>query len=221
MKRLLSMLLALLTSIFSGVNYQVNDVSKPFANGIYYTIDEADAPDYRTLYDKSFVAESNTTGCKTTNYSDGATYLLYNGTSTTYLGYWFLSDQNAVLDDKFKVKTMDINTDGAYIICPYDAELRSTSMTNDGHSMLVRVELNGKSYTLLFENMDRWYCCMSRTNPLYDSSGNTVWQHTSSEQQGHKFSAGNVLGRATSSTRVTINPSSTGDTTTFYDLYVN
>lgn len=220
MKRLLAMLLALFTSIFSGVNYQVSG-EKPYANNIYYTIDEADAPDYRTLYDKSFVAESNTTGCKTANYSEGQQYVIYNGVSTTHKGYWFIANDTVVADDNIKFKTIDIGASDAYIICPYDATLLSTSMTNDGHSMQLRVELNGNAYNLLFENMDRWYCCMSRTNPLFDNNGNEVWQHTSSEQKGHTFNAGNVLGRATDNTTVRITAVSGDDTVTMYDLFVN
>lgn len=220
MKRLLAMLLALFTSIFSGVNYQVSG-EKPYANDIYYKVDEADAPDYRTLYDRSFVAESNTTGCKTANYSEGQQYVLYNGINTSYKGYWFLSNDTVTVDDELKYKTLSIGTEGAYIICPYDATLRSSSTTNDGHTMQIRIELNGKAYDLTFENMDRWYCCMSRTNPLKDNNGNEVWQHTSSEQQGHTFSAGNVLGRATAETTVRIKLISDSETATMYDLYVN
>lgn len=220
MKRLLAMLLALFTSIFTGVNYQVSG-EKPYANDIYYKIDEADAPDYRTLYDRSFVAESNTTGCKTTNYSEGQQYVIYNGVATSYKGYWFIANDTAVVDDNLKYKTLNIGSEGSYIICPYDATLCSTSITNDGHSMSIRIELNGKAYDLLFENMDRWYCCMSRTNPLIDPNGNEVWQHTSTEQQGHTFSAGNVLGRATANTTVNIKPVSKTESATMYDLYVN
>lgn len=220
MKRLLAMLLALFTSISSGVNYQASG-EKPYGKNVYYKVDVADAPDYRTLYDKSFVAESNTTGCKTANYSEGQQYVIYNNLQTTHKGYWFISNDTAIVDDSIKCKTLDIGSSGAYIICPYDATLLSTSTTNDGHSMQIRIELNGEAYNLLFENMDRWYCCMSRTNPLYDNNGNEVWQHTSSEQKGHTFSAGNVLGRASDNTTVKITAVTGDDTVTMYDLFVN
>ena len=220
MKRLLAMLLSLFTSLFSGLNYQVSE-PKPFARDIYYKVDVAEAPDYRTLYDRSFVAESNTTGCKTQNYNDNGQVLLYQDIATSYPGYWFIANETHVVDDTLRLSSLDISSDGAYLICPYDATLLSFSSNNDGHSMQLRIELNGKSYKLTFENMDRWYCCMSRTNPLYDSNGNEVWVHTSAEQQGHSFRAGNVLGKLTEESLVRIEALYPQTSCTMYDLFVN
>lgn len=213
------MILAVFTSLFNGVNYQVSD-DKPYGLDQYYTITEEEAPDYRVYYNKDFVAESNTSGCKTKNYKSNGKYVAYGNIVPTYRGYWLLDGEVAKLED-LQGQTLNFGKSGSYIICPYDATLLSKSETNDGHNMIIQIDLDGKSYILTFADMDRWYCCMSRTNPLLDAGGNEVWAHTSMEQCGHQFKAGNVLGRATDETSVTITSPNSSELVTFYDMYNN
>jgi hypothetical protein len=74
--------------------------------------------------------------------------------------------------------------------------------------------LSGVEYKLVISNMSCWYCDVGRVDsPTY---------HTSSEQNGKKFQAGNVLGRATSNTTIKVIPISNGSsigTATLSEFY--
>ena len=222
MKRLLAMLLALLTSLFQGVNYQASDV-KPYAPTAYYKIDPDSKPDYRALYDSTYMPNSNTSSCRTTNYSSNGRLISYGTTTVPETGYWFIDDATVdITDDSLKANLLDLSAgNGEYLICPYDAVLCTNSANNKGHDMKLKITLDSVDYELYFEEMERWYCCMARQNPVVDSSGNTIWIHTSDEQYGHIFKQGNVLGRASDKTKVTITCTTDSNLSTFESMYKN
>lgn len=223
MKKLLAICVSLFFCMFAGLSYTQAD-NKAYNEDSYYKIDVEEPPDYRTLYDKTYVAQSNTSSCKTTNFSNSGKLIRYGTVDTGIPGYWFINNRSIGIDDaQLLNKKIVLDTEGQYIICPFDAELISESATNDGHSMVIKVNANGEEYRLTFSNMDRWYCCMGRTNPEKDYDGNTTWTHTCEELKGHTFKGGNVLGLTTKDTTVEIaryNGKST-DAANFYEMYMN
>lgn len=206
MKKILAMILAFIISLSNNTDYTITS-DKPYTKD-YYTINVDDPPDYRKYYGTISTSDA-TENCKTTNFS--AQGKKVSGSD----GFWFVNNMSASLDsidgnivehhkNNDGSQSVDyyvadgIFTDGNYIIMPYTGTLQCESKTNDCKSMTVFCKSpNGTEYKLVFANMECWYCDVSRDNPTF---------HTSDEQTGKKFMAGNVLGKATSETIVKIIP---------------
>ena len=195
MKKLLSMLLALFMSMSNNVDYQAQgDV--PYAAGSYYTIEEGQAPDYRSIYGSQVVASREIAckpipwkgACKSVNYTDGAQHVN---------AYWLASSDSKNYADLSDDYTYTFDKE-CQIIIPYTGTLLSASGTSDGTSMVVKCEVNDDSYQLHITGMDRWWCCMGRneTQKVTNSYGELVWEHTCRELQGTSFNQGQVLGRS-------------------------
>ena len=202
--------MAFLVSLSSNTEYTVTS-DKPYTEE-YYTIDVEDPPDYREYYGSISTTDA-TKSCKTTNFSAQGKKI--EGST----GYWFVNNMTVnpdELDDHITAHhrnndstkdidyyvVTDIFTTGNYIIMPYSGTLQVDSKTNDCRSMTVYCSApNGTEYKLVIYNMDCWYCDVSRENPTY---------HTSDEQKGKKFLAGNVLGKANAGTTIKIIPIKNG-----------
>jgi len=237
MKNLLMKAIIFLTAIFNNIPFTISDKQIPYAHNNYFYIDEYEAPDYRVLYDRDFIVESNTTSCKTSNYNGGGVYCNYDDVKgfNGVKGYWFIPGVHEVISEK--PTTSDIDSKliqysdtkgfGSYIICPFDAKLLSSSKTNNGTNMELLITVTSTDsnepmdFYISINNMNRWYCCMDRLNYLKDAEGNITWQHTSPEQQGHIFKSGNVLGKATANTTISIKLYNDDDTpVTFRNLFL-
>lgn len=216
MKKIFAMIMGLIMSLFNSVSYApVED--KSITNSNFYTIDEADAPDYRELYGGVATA-SSLVSCKTKNFTaQGKPVNYIENKNVTYHGYWLENAITKADSDLPTDKAYTFSSD-TYIIMPYDGTLLTDSTTNNGHNMIVVCNVGSKSYRLKFTKMKCWYCDVGRTEP---DNGNYV--HTSDNQKGKSFKAGNVLGMAKDGTKVLVHEMD-GDTvlengTTFKTLY--
>ena len=193
MKRLFAIALSFFVSLFNNVDFMVND-QQPYEASVYYTIDEQDPPDYREYYGQTPVA-SNKYSCKTSNYSSMGKRVNLEGATS---GFWFVDGvykyENSLPNDK--VYTFDSET---YIIAPYDCVLESDSKTNHGDTMTVLCDTGDNKYRLSFKDIKCWYCDINRVN-IEATKG----FHTSEEQRGKTFFAGNVLCVAKDGSTVTV-----------------
>lgn len=195
MKKILAIIIAFCTSLFNSVDFQVAGDKQYTADG-YYQIDVGESPDYRTFYGSNPTA-SNLTSCKTTNYSAQGKRVSLD-TSVSTVGYWFVNgvnmDEKNLPEEKYYEFTSE-----SYIICPFDATLETDSTSNDGSTMTVICSVDNKSYRLTITGMECWYCDVGR-----NFSSGTLFQHTSDNQKGHVFKAGNVLGKAKAGTVINV-----------------
>lgn len=190
-KRLLAMLAALLMSIFNNVNYLPQEIST-FNHGAYYTIDPGMPPDYRDIYDDTPVAGSNKS-CVAATFRLKGYYINYNSELSPKIGgYWLENDVGKEYTEIENLNDFQFET-SSWIICPYNGVLDNSSITSDGKSMKVDFTLNGDSYCILIDNMERWWCCSSKIEP--DNADGT-WTHDCGELKGTQFKAGQVLGKA-------------------------
>lgn len=206
MKRLLSMILSLFISMFNNVDYQMHD-AMPFEHDAYYTIAEAEAPDYRMSF-----GDVTTAGRQRSCVSQLFTlngHLIQYPTSMKGIigGYWFVNSSSMKYDE-LSGNSYTFETDGK-IICPYDGILKTSSVTSDGRSMDILFSLGDSihdGYVMRITNMERWWCCDSKVD--YDSTdqlGRGTWVHTCSELKGATLKQGVYLGRATAgNTTITI-----------------
>lgn len=189
--------MSFLLSLTNSVAYTpVEDKSITASN--YYTIDEADAPDYRELYGGVATA-SSLVSCKTRNFSAQGKLVNYTeNQDVTYHGYW-LENSKVVTDAELPTSKSFKFSGESYIIMPYDGTLLTDSTTNNGHSMEVLCTVGSKTYKLKFTKMKCWYCDVGRTEP-----DNGKYVHTSDNQKGKSFKAGNVLGLSKEGTKVIV-----------------
>lgn len=195
MKKLLSMLLALLLSITNNVDYQVQgDVE--YSAGSYYTIEEGQAPDYRSIYGSPAVA-SRDVSCKPIPFKGAAKTVVYSDGADHITAYWFESNSNKKYEE-LTVDTDYLCESSSQLIAPYACELLSSSVTSDGTSMSIKCSVDNQDYQLQIIGMDRWWCCMGRneTHKVPNVYGELVWKHTCSELQGTRFNQGQVLGKS-------------------------
>lgn len=195
MKKLLSLFIAFVTALMNNVGYTAGPDVQYTADS-YYTVDEAEAPDYRNIYNNNAVV-SKKVSCRTANYSAQGQRVQYT-TDVTYFGYWFENSVKMKEDGLPKDKTYVFEEDG-YIIAPFDCELISESTTNTGHDMIVKCTVGSNSYRLTISGMNRWYCCMGREDSVDVTDTEFIWEHTSKEQKGKKFNGGCVLGQGVNS----------------------
>lgn len=211
MKKILAAIMAFFMSLSSSTDYTVAP-SKTYTDE-YYTVVEDSLPDYRAYYGGGEKA-SITAGCKTNNY-------YANGKRVTNkTGFWFIDGQSYSIGDSIKITDADGNTsngkkkdddgnaiipkgafkDGQAIIIPYAGTLQTQSK-NGGSitSMVLKCSTaNGTTYKIKITGMKYWYCDSQRKGDIQ--------YHTGEEQQGKTFSAGNVVGYATTNTKITITP---------------
>lgn len=195
--------MSFLMSLSNSVEYAPVE-STPYTDNSYYKVDVTDAPDYREYYSGTLSA-SNKLSCKTTNYSAQGKKVSMT-TDVAFEGYWF---ENAVFKSEEDLasytSTFTFVSDG-FIIMPFDGKLNTDSTTNRGDVMTVVCSVNGKDFRLTFESMECWYCDVGREN--IDATHD---YHTSDNQKGKTFKAGNVLGRAKGGvTKVTVKPIKNG-----------
>lgn len=218
MKRLFAMLMGLFISMSNSVAFRPADDNKSLTESTYYTVAESDAPDYRETYGGVATASSKVS-CKTRNFSAQGRVVVYTeNKDVTYRGYWLenvtVKNDKDLPTDKAFTYTSDI-----YIIAPYDCTLVSDSTTNDGSNMTVTCDVGSKKYRLKFTGMKCWYCDVGREDP---EDGKYI--HTSENQKGKTFKAGNVLGLAKAGeTKVVVHEMVDGkvkeDGVTIKDLY--
>lgn len=228
MKELLAMLLAFFTSLGTSTDFSIV-ADKPYTTD-YYTVDITDPPDYRTFYDSS-VSASSETNCKTTTYTaQGRRVASANFNSendANIVGYWFANNQTFntqvmasmckehISTDKVEgenkvdyYEAVGCFTEGTYIIMPYSGTLQSPSASTMNHSMTVFCAnpVNGQQYKLKICNMRCWYCDVGRKGALDTTEPKGNMYHTSDEKPGKKIPAGAVLGVATKDTKIQIIP---------------
>ena len=225
MKQLIALLTSLFMCLFNNVEYTTTAMRDYTADN-YYKVSESDPPDYRDIYNYSPTASSKE-NCKTTNYTSNGKIITYTDEEKTdsnlVEGYWFVDGKSAKTENLANSHDYTFQDD-CYIIAPYDCKLQSYSATNSGHDMVLQFSVGSSSYQITFSKMERWYCCMKR---VPDANGPILeypWVHTSQEQYGKTFLAGDVLGKAFSGkTKVTVvKLTNTGTaSTTFKDMYLN
>lgn len=216
MKRLFSMFMAFFVSLTSNTSFSIVE-EKPYT-GDYYRVDIEEPPDYRSFYD-SQAANTAAENCRTTKYSSNGKK--FEGSSN---GYWlgnnhevnlqYLDDHTGHLNtsDRLSNNTIecyvlkDCFSQGQQIIMPFTGELACDSTVSNCTSIQVRCThpVTGYVYLLTINNMQCWYCDVSRTDAL--STSGTLTYHTSEEGDGTPIKAGSVLGIATKDTIVKIVP---------------
>lgn len=188
MKKLLAIIVSVFISLFNNISYTAV-VDKQYTDNNYYKVDVSDAPDYREYY-SSVPSTAKKYACKTANYNAQGRKVKMT-TNVAYTGYWF---ENAVnMDEASLSNTSNSYTfaSSGYIIIPFDGKLNTDSTTNNGENMTVICSVDGKDYQLTFTGMECWYCDVGRGD-----SGESSKYHTSDNQKGKSFKAGNVLGRS-------------------------
>lgn len=216
MKRILSMILAVLFSISNNVDYQTNS-DMVFVPDGYYTIEENEPPDYRYLTQNysSLTSSGNCVG-KSARRQRGA---LIHMTELSNYKYWFdYSDADA--DEAYVTGLGDASsytfTCEADIIAPQSLIVKTKSTDGGGHSMLLE-STDGK-YTIYVENMERWFCCRNRQLPPDVDPSTYTWTHTCNVY-GYTIPGGYLIGRAVEGTTVTV--MSGGRAVSLADFYTN
>lgn len=230
MKKILALITAFFMSLGTSTDYTVVS-EKPYTNNTY-TVTDTTMPDYRSYF-LGGEGASSSSGCQTINYSSNAQQVGF-GTGYWFIDgnkpdmtkshtkfkaklYEYTPDPNDSTkmvrnDGEPKVETYVENDDGTqdaaiksgmflegqYIIAPFKCILESRSVSGSVTSMKLLCTVGATSYRIRINNMKCWYCDINRTGELKF--------HTSDEQCGKTFSAGNVLGVATPETYVIIQP---------------
>lgn len=213
MKRLLAMFLAWIVALFNSVDYATQG-DMNFARGEYYTIEEAEAPDYRNLYGNTPV-NSAESACSPTRFSGSGQPVRYNDNSVIHEPLtWIVNRQSIIADDSTATELDEVTytfTDTSFILAPYTGTLGASSVTSDGHDMRLDIQIGNNSYVMLISNMDRWWCCLGKVQAdQTNDKGEDVWVHTCSELYGTRFTAGQVLGKAKVGTTVTFQKKESG-----------
>lgn len=216
LKKLLAIVLAFFTSLFNSLEFQISD-DKVYSESAYYTISEDDEPDYREFYG-SINAGADTSGCKTTNYNAQGKLVDMAGTTVMYEGYWLENGTYKNINDISDQEQGYTFNSESYIIIPYDGVLQSDSTNNNGTTMTIFCSVGDVTYRLSISGMQCWYCDIGRH---YSSDDNTF--HTSENQKGKSFKAGNVIGLSTAGTSISIAPIKNGKvvgTCTLQQMYM-
>lgn len=188
MKKLLAIAVSFVISLFNNVSYEAVE-GKQYTDDSYYKVDVSDAPDYREYY-SSVPSTAKKYACKTTNYNAQGEKVKMT-TDVKYTGYWFENAVNMTEDSLNASSNTHTFTSSGYIIIPFDGKLNTDSTTNNGENMTVICSVDGKDYQLTFTGMECWYCDVGRGD-----LGESSKYHTSDNQKGKAFKAGNVLGRS-------------------------
>lgn len=216
MKELLAILVGIFTSLFNSLEYQPADTTKLYAEDAYYTIDANDSPDYREFYG-SIYSNGDLSGCRTTNYDAQGKLIEGLPNNVRYQGYWLENGTTTNIDsDKLIDSTYEFKSN-CYIIAPFDCTLVTDTNSNKCDTMVVDCEIDDVIYRLEFTDMERWYCDVSRTYSSDDK------YHTSDNQKGKLFRAGDVLGVAQAGTSVKVTPRNDTEylgTCTFQQMYL-
>lgn len=201
MKRILSMILAVLFSISNNVDYQTNS-DMAFVPDGYFTIEENDPPDYRYLT-QNYSNLTSSGNCVGKSASRQSAALIHMSELASYK-YWFdYSDKDAT-----EATVTSLGDDNSYIfsgdtdiVAPQALIVKTKSTDGGGHSMLL--ETTDGLYTIYVENMERWFCCRNRALPDDVDPMSYTWTHTSNVY-GYTIPGGYMIGRATSGTTISI-----------------
>lgn len=188
MKKMIALLLSLLYSMFSNVEYQpVDDV--PFDYQGYYIITDTQAPDYRALYSTGAVL-SLSDSCFNTQVAVDNLVTIQSEQNTDNYAYW-VAPVEVSLNDIANFGTMYTFEEDTEVAIPRKATIVTHAYaSNSGHYMEL-VTLDG-NYRFVFNNLERWYCCRTR-----EATEN--WEHTI-DVFGTDLSDGNLVGYATPET---------------------
>ena len=212
MKELLSMLIALFVSMFENVEYQ-HITPEDFKHDSYYVIEDAGEVDYRALYGQDMVTNPNASCVPGNRLVKGRMHISSAPATVNLSPFWLECGTTSEYTDIPESDTYTFATD-CLIISPYNGVLDSYSVGNDGKTMLVKYSVQGENIVLYFENLERWWCCMSKSEPDGTEAG--TWHHTCDELRGTKFEAGQLIGRAVAGeTTVTVS----GDDSTLKEFY--
>lgn len=230
MKKILALITAFFMSLSTSTDYTVVS-DKPYTNNTY-TVTDTTMPDYRSYF-LGGEGASSSSGCQTINYNSNAKmvksstgFWFIDGTEpemtdthTKFKAKLYTykpdpDDNTKMLRDDGKPTLTAIKSssgnykdagiksgmflDGQYIIAPFKCVLDSRSVSGSVNSMKLICNVGATSYSIRINNMKCWYCDVNRTGDLQF--------HTSDEQFGKTFSAGNVLGVATPETYIIIRP---------------
>ena len=212
MKKLLALILAFLTSVFSSTEYRVADTKVYTENT--FQITDSTLPDYRKYF-------GGNNKLSATDACDTDIIFAQGQPVKKYAGYWFINGNKytAVEGDKnaFKLRNNVISTvceEGGFcipsgtfkagdkIIMPLDGYIACHSFGNsvDNIALHVTHPTTGSKYYIKISGMQKWYCDRNRT-------GEFVY-HNGDEQFQKVLPAGAVIGFATEDTMITVKPMS-------------
>ena len=215
MKKFLALLTIFFTAIANNLEpVQVDDML--FASDGYYAGRTHTEVDYQGLYN-DYIDESGqlSDGCNIspksagstankTNSNTGRIWFIYENPSkenkdgtTTQVDGLEAARKRDTFDDK-KAVSLHAN-DGETIIAPATCKITSSAnKSRGGTEMTITVG----DFEVTFTNMARWYCCAKRS-PSLEENINATFSHTK-DAKGTVMHKGDILGYATSKTKVTI-----------------
>lgn len=202
MKRLLSMITALLLAVFNNIGYQAQgDV--PYSDNSYYKLEEYEVPDYRERYGAvpfTTGSEYCLVGFWKTNREELIKYDSSTGAHPS--AYWVESGSPKSFSD---MASQDADGEGTYtftkagwVIIPYAGTITVHS-ANDCSSYTVQMKIGSDTYNMLVENLLFWWCDVNRSNVSAPD-----FCHLCQDMYGQVMPAGSVIGAAQEGTTVTI-----------------
>lgn len=210
MKKILALLTIFFTAIANNLEpVQVDDML--FASDGYYAGRTHTEVDYQGLYN-DYIDESGqlSDGCNIspksagntgnrTNSNTGRIWFIYENPTVnkkTVDGLEAARDRNTFNDRK--AVSLEAH-DGETIIAPATCKITSSAnKSRGGTEMTITVG----DFEVTFTKMARWYCCAKRS-PSLEENINATFSHTK-DAKGTVMHKGDILGYATSKTKVTI-----------------
>ncbi len=200
MKKLLTLLMLLITSTFNNLSFtEVDDM--PFTTE-YYNGSVHDKTDYRKLYNK-FIQNSDYMNdhCDTTPVL-GEDFDKNKRSMSNNSRCWFILEQELSPSEYFKDNTktkMFKKEAGLTIIAPDKCTIMSSASTSQRGT---RMTLLCGDYTIELTDMGRWYCCANREPSVKDDPTH-LFSHTA-DAKGTELLMGQVIGYTSAATKVTI-----------------
>lgn len=169
-------------SYYNGHNHEETDYQEKYAS--YIDADDADNTACRTRIriteDKAINVPTSVQGWK---------WMLYSDTSNQELPELSTKAGETLLGAE----------DGQLILAPGTCTI-ITDAAESVYGTYMQLEVGDGAYTLTFDNLERWYCCLDRP----DSDKNEEGFTHASNARGVKLHQGDIIGKATEQTTIMI-----------------
>lgn len=227
MKKLISLILAFVMSIFNGTEFEEAPYKAYRAEHSQFSIADESQPDYRAYYNGE--ASNNDIGCRIdtfeadnaceVSWSKGKHMLWFFGGDTLDEGiakptnpnddaskhkhgtYWQITDNS---DDSSTLHVTFPCDNLVEIIAPADCKIMDNTTSNNCKSINLAMEGgHGFEYRIRIDGLRCWYCDSGRENAL-DMDKPGPRGHTVDNFRGTVIHGGEVIGYATSSTEIDI-----------------